>query len=278
MVFNGKQTWAQKTLAADDIYKKVVKALKPHGLALPKTPRRPDIRLIVENNSGETIQFMNPGDHAKQQPEIIPATGDSRAIMVMLKGDTLEQQFENARKLDVIFKLSQKGLTKVFADALGNDQTLQYLDEAYGPAPFGGQADRLVPLAWETQDRGIINIDPYRGALCAYGARAAENETVFRNEIALFIKGTNTIPECVEGDGMCVAVSEDWQTGKISTRPIVPSVAREFYGAAYDNIPTVLINPLGFVQTVDLKNGQAAIDVAPPARYTLKTQNLALRK
>ena len=74
MVFNDKQTWAQKTLAADDIYKKVVQALKPHGLALPKTPRRPDIRLIVENNSGETIQFMNPGDHAKQQPEIsLPA-------------------------------------------------------------------------------------------------------------------------------------------------------------------------------------------------------------
>lgn len=273
-MFHHHHTWSQRVLTADSIYKKVVKALDGEGLKLPTTPRRPDIRLILENKSGADISFMNPGDHAKQQPETIPATGDSKAVMVMLKGNTLEEQYANAQKLDAIFKLSEKGLTKVFAAALGNAPTSELVAEAYGPAPFSGQASRLVPLDWKKADDSHVVIAPYQSNLCAYGARQAEQETVFRTEVSLFIKGTNTIPECIEGEGMCIAVSQDWKTGKISTRPIVPSVAKDFYGAAYDNIPTVLINPLGFVQSIDLHNDKPSVNVEPPKRFRQVLQEL----
>jgi hypothetical protein len=260
--FNKNQTWKQSVLEADRIYAQVKRALAKAKAEMPKTPRRPDIRLIIENNAGKELKFLNPGNHSKGQPEIIPAKGDSKAVMVMLQGDTLEEQHKNATVLVKNFNLSSEGLSEKFVHALGSDKTSGLVAEAYGPAPYKDQSDKLVDLVWDKSDGAQTNINASKGKLCSYGARAATDETVFRAELVIFVKGTGTTPELMEGEGICIAVSSDWQTGAESTRPIAMNVARDFYGKYFDNIPSVTVDPDGNVQSIDLKNGKT-IDVSP---------------
>ena len=66
----------------------------------------------------------------------------------------------------------------------------------------------------------------------------------------------------VESAGMCVQVSENWETKVETTRPIVPSVAQDFYGVFYDDIPVVTLNPEGYVQSIKL--GEEVILVDAP--------------
>ncbi len=269
--FNNAQTWGQRVLSADDIYKQVKDTLDAHGKVLPTTLRRPDIRLILENNSGEEIKFMNPGDHAKENTEIIPAAGDSKAVMVMLKGDSLDEQMANAQRLVDKFDLGEKGFTKEFAHALGREDTQDMVAEAYGPAPFSGQSDKLVSLNWDSAETGVdVCVEPVKTRLCAFGARKPENETVFSTAVEVFVKGTNTTAECAEGTAMCIAVAQDWETQEVSTRPIVPSIAKEFYGAHYDNMPAVSVSADGNVREIDLKNGEAPLKIDAPsfAKYS----------
>ena len=62
--------------------------LAANKITLPMTPRRPDLRLILNNKSGIDQVFKNPGDHSSKA-EVIPAEGDNTAAMIMLVGDTL---------------------------------------------------------------------------------------------------------------------------------------------------------------------------------------------
>lgn len=261
--FDNNQTWAQRVLRADDIWAQVEDALQQAGENLPETLRRPDVRLILDNVSGQQLQFLNPGDHSKGQPEIIPASGDNRAVMVMVAGQTLDEQMKNAHTLVERFELSAKGCSIDFAYALGTDKTEGLVTEAYGPAPYKGQADKLVSVDWGTEDGQHTTIEPVKGDVCSYGARAATSEKVFRSEIVIFVQGTGTVPEQVENEGMCIVVESDWQTGVVRTRPIVPSVARGFYGQHFDVMPKVTVNPEGYVQSIDLGNDKV-INVAPP--------------
>lgn len=255
---NDGQTWSQKVLAADNIWAQVKETLVNAGVELPKTPRRPDVRMILNNVSGETIQFLNPGNHSGEKQEFIPSDGEKgTAAMLMLHGDTMEEQQANAAVLDAKYGLAKNGLTKEFAAALGQETDL--VREAYGPAPFEGQADRLVPLQW-----GDSNIEPHVEGNVAYGARAPEQETVIRSELAIFIKCEDKTPEKMEMDGMCIAVSSDWQTGEESTRPIVPSVAKEYYGGHYSAMPVVELDVEGNVASIDLGNGQPKIYLDDP--------------
>lgn len=251
--FNDGQTWSQKVLEADEIYMQVKNILAAEGKELPASPRRPDVRLIINNMSGRYILFLNPGDHSKKMPETIPPHGKERAAMVMLKGNTLEEQAANAKELVEIFDLADKGLTRKFAKALGTKKTGHLVAEAYGPAPFADQTAELVPLKWQKEDKTTVEIAAVVEKGCAYGVRAAKDEKVFMTEIVLFVKGTNTTPESIENAGMYIAVSSDWKTGVEMTRPIVPSVAKEFYGAYLENIPTVTVTPEGRVLKIDLK-------------------------
>lgn len=257
---NSGQSWSQKVLAADNIWRQVKQALEAAGQELPKTPRRPDVRMILNNNTGEMVQFLNPGDHSGQKQEFIPGDGDKgTAAMLMLGGDTLEKQQANAAALDAKYNLSENGLTPEFAAALSQEAEAGLVREAYGPAPFEGQASRLVSLAW-----GDASIEPHQDGHVAYGARAPEMETVMRSEMAVFVHGTGTTPEKMEMEGICIAVSSDWQTGKISTRPIVPSVAQEYYGEHYSGIPVVELDVEGNVASIDLKNGTPVIYLDDP--------------
>ena len=253
------QTWSQKVFEADSIWAQVQKILENSGRALPKTPRRPDVRLIVDNKTGAEIQFLNPGDHSAEKPEIIPGSGEKTATMVMLGGDTLEDQLRNAQDLDAKYHLSSRGLTKEFAIALSAEAEAGIVLEAYGPAPFSGQAAKLEPLKW-----GDSEIDAVVDGSVAYGARPPEMETVMRSELAIFVKGTGTTPEQMDIEGICVAVASDWQTGAISTRPIAPSVAKGFYGEHYAGIPVVELDVDGNVASIDLKDGAPAIVLSEP--------------
>ena len=252
--FDHAQSWKEKVLDADNIWAQVQAILHSRQIELPKTPRRPDVRLILNNISGTSQLFRNPGDHSSKA-ENIPATGDKTAAMVMVKGDTLPEQQGNARKLAQRYDLGKQGLSAAFVQALQSGEALDLVAEAYGPAPFDDQAKKLVKVEWPNANGSVDTIDPVHDTACAYGARAATNETAFLAEMAFLVKGSGTTPEQIEG-GMVIAVSEDWETKKISTRPIVPSVAKDFYGKHFDSMPVVNLDAEGFVRSIDLKDGQ----------------------
>lgn len=258
-----RTSWAEKVLSADNIYAQVREALAQSATSLPTTPRRPDLRLIVKNISGIDQIFANPANHASDKAELIPASGENTAAMIMLAGDTLEEQQKAAQDLYDIFELDHKGLSSDFVAAIKRDSARGLVREAYGPAPFDAQERKLTDLVWTKSSGEATRIDPVKGLAAAYGVRAADQETVFAAKINIAVQGTNTIAETVEGTSIVIAVSSDWQTGAVSTRPIVPSVAQEFYGEHYARLPVVTVNPDGLVQRIDLGNGQS-VHIAPP--------------
>lgn len=253
--FQGKQGWTDKILDADSIWTQVKNVLTAHGLSLPTTLRRPDVRLIVDNLSGVDRIFRNPANHANDKTECIPASGENTAAMIMVAGDTLEEQHRNAETLCARYDLGNKGLSDEFLTAIHTDRAGGLVTEAYGPAPYESQAGKLDDIVWRDAAGTATNITPVYGAAAAYGARPATAETVFIARPEIYVKGTNTTPELVQTPGMAIAVSQDWQTGAESTRPIVASVAREFYGQHFDAIPAVNIHPDNRIRSIDLKNG-----------------------
>lgn len=261
-------SWNEKVLRADSIWSQVKNILDQHGLELPQTPRRPDVRLILNNVSGVDQIFRNPANHAGDKAEAIPAHGDSTAVMVMLQGDTIEEQMANARAVVEKFNLAEEGLSDRFKAALANE-ALEYVKEAYGPAPFDGQSQKLVPVEWAMDDENTITVTPVFGQAVSYGVRAPAHEIAMRTESVIYVQGTNTTPEKMQSEGIVIAVSSDWQTGAESTRPIVPKVAEGFYGSHYQTMPIVSVNPDGVVETIDLRNG-TVIDMRPDYRNGLE--------
>jgi len=264
--FGPGQSWQDKVVEGDYIWSQVKAMLDTHGLTLPQTPRRPDVRLIVSNVSGGEMRFQNPGDHSGSKEEVIPGSGDKTAVMIMVKGATLGEQAANAKELFDIYDLGAEGLSARFVADLKAGKLADYIDEAYGPAPFEQQTSKLVDVEWKTQDGADFTVPPIKGANAAYGARAATGETVFLAQFQLFVKGTGTTPELADGYGMNIAVASDWQTGKESTRPIVPAVAKTYYGAFFDAIPTVTLHPDGFVKSINLGNGTVIAHDTPPPK------------
>ncbi len=253
-------TWAERVVKADHVWQQIEAMLKAGGHELPAIPRRPDVRLIIENTSGNEIQFYNPGDHSMSKPEIIPANGDKKAVMVMVAGDTLLQQVDNAATLFNTYNLASSGLSPAFLNDLQigklTHDPRRLISEAYGPAPFVEQVSKLVTVSWP-QDNGAseLVVNPQVGASAAFGVRAATKEQAFLADFPIFVKGTTTTPERVESDGMVVALEHDWQTKIVKTRPIAPSIAKGFYGTYYNNLPIVTVDPDGTVHQINLRNG-----------------------
>lgn len=264
--FGPGQAWQDKVVEGDKIWGQVKFMLDAQGLSLPKTPRRPDVRLIVSNVSGGDMRFHNPGDHSGSKEEVIPSGGDKTAVMIMVKGATLAEQAANAQELFKRYDLGAEGLSARFVDDLKAGKLADYIDEAYGPAPFEQQASKLVDVTWVSEDGTSSTVKPVKGGNAAFGARAATDETVFLAQFQIYVKGTGTTPELAEGYGMNIAVSSDWQTGAESTRPIVPQVAKTYYGAHFDTIPAVTVHPDGWVKHIDLKNGQTVSHDTPPKK------------
>jgi hypothetical protein len=275
--FGPGQSWQDKVLEGDALWAQVKAALDAAGQTLPQTPRRPDVRLILNNISGQEVRFYNPGDHSGSKEETIPATGDKTAAMVMIKGSSLPEQNANAQKLFALYDLGNQGLSEKFVTDLKAGKLSDLVDEAYGPAPFQSQADKLVDVSWPTEAGKVDIVQPVKGPAAAAGARAATNETVFLAQFQIYIKGTGTTAELAEGYGMNIAVNADWQTGVESTRPIVPSVAQVYYGEHFKDIPVATVHPDGAVKEIDLKNGQvipaAKVAKPKPARPPRKPKN-----
>lgn len=261
------QSWEDKVLEADLIWAQVKAILQDHKTSLPETPRRPDVRMIIDNITGMETRFANPGNHAGSKEEVIPATGEKCAVMVMIQGDTLEAQNTNAKILYDRYDLGNEGLSEKFVNDLRQGVLGDLVAEAYGPAPFLSQAEKLVPVVWEKEDGGQVSLHPEHGVAAAYGTRAATAEKVFLAKFHIYVKGTGTIAELVESTGMNIAVAEDWNTKTETTRPIVPSVAKTYYGACFDGIPSVIVHPDGMVKEVNLGNGQTLkpLPPSPPA-------------
>jgi len=253
--FGKGQSWSEKVLAADAIWAQLKDALAGQGLSLPATPRRPDVRMILNNISGVDISFSNPGDHSASKEEVIPAAGNSTAAMVMLMGSTLAEQYQNAKTLYDRYDLGTQGLSMAFVNDMKAGKLSAWVSESYGPAPFQSQADKLVDVEWALSGDVSDIIVPERGAHAAFGARAATDETVFLVQMPIFVRGTNTTAELIESTGMNIAVSSDWKTKEETTRPIVSSVAKVYYGGYVDRIPEVTLNAAGDIVRLDLKNG-----------------------
>ncbi len=262
------KTWEDKVLDADLLWAQVKSLLAHQSLELPKTPRRPDVRLIVKNISGHDISFQNPGNHANGKPEHIPATGDSTAAMLMIKGSTLDEQHKNAETLFKKYDLGARGLSTEFIEDLMQGKLASLVDEAYGPAPFETQTAKLVDVSWADADGKTSAISPCKGLNAAFGARAATEENVFMAQFHIYVKGTGTTAELVESEGMAIAVSTDWQTKKETTRPIVASVARAYYGDHFEAIPVAIVHPDGLVREINFKkkSGVMTADKKPPRR------------
>jgi len=248
-------TWRRKVVEADKLWSQVQLLLEERELTLPQTPRRPDIRLILNNLSGTSIHFMNPANHAKDAREHIPGAGSETAAMVMLKGRNLEAQYHNAALLKRQFNLSVRGITQEFCDALDAGHLASMVKEAYGPAPFEKQSSRLVNLEWSKMHGAPVICHAVQTAACAYGAREAEKESVILVKPDIYLQGTDTIAELVDSDGICIAYSKDWASGKENTRPIKPNVAKAFYGAHYNEIPVVHIHPDEGVTEIHFADG-----------------------
>ncbi len=247
-VFAGK-SWQDKVIDADALWAQISAALAAQGRDLPETPRRPDVRLIVQNIGDSDVTFKNPGDHSGGKHEVIPADGDKRAAMIMVKGATLGEQQDNARILFERYNLGVDGLSPAFVRDLSSGALAQLVDEAYGPAPFADQAAKLADVAWQ-DSAGLApqTITLVKGNAAAFGARAATKEKVFLAQFHIYVKGSATTPELIEGGSIAIAVSSDWQTGATTTRPIAPSVARSYYGSHFDAIPVASVHPDGMVR------------------------------
>lgn len=261
-VFNAGRSWQEKVYAADTLWQQVKDLLAKDGVTLPTTPRRPDVRLICDNLSGGELRFKNPGDHSGSKEEIIPATGD-RAVMIMLQGDTLADQYRNAAALFEKYDLGNNGLSAEFLHDMQQGLLSSLVAEAYGPAPLEGQANKLAPILWQRDDGSYDSIDPVQGPAAAFGARPPSDEIVFRAEFPIFVRGTSTTAELVESEGMAIAVSSDWKTGAEKTRPIVASVAKTYYGAHFSGIPIAMIDETGKVAEVRIPKKRPSADFAP---------------
>ena len=263
-IFAGK-SWQDKVLEADALWLQIKTALAAQQKTLPTTPRRPDVRLIVANRSGAAITFKNPGDHSGGKEEIIPADGAKTAAMIMIKGATLAEQHDNARFLYDRYQLGDIGLSTDFIHDLTTGVLSSLIDEAYGPAPLDEQASKLVDVTWQdTANTPATTIQPVKGTAAAFGARAATQETVFLATFHIYVKGSTTTPELIEGGSIAVAVASDWQTGAETTRPIAPSVARIYYGQHFDAIPVALVHPDGMVKEVRIMPPVFAASTAAP--------------
>jgi hypothetical protein len=259
----------EQILKGDEVYSQLKAKLDVDGTELPSTARRPDVRLIVNNAGPEAVTFKNPGGYADQD-EVIPGDGGNTAAMIMLYGDRLAEQQANAVALDERYGLTQNGFTPEFVADLRSGTLADVVKEAYGPAPFDGQAKKLESVSWANEDGSVDNIEPVVGTNAAFGARPPSNEQVFLvripgNGASVHLQGTETSAERLVGSdtktiavGVCPVLDDSWKpTGEVTTKPIAPSVAKDIYGQGYASIPVVDLISEGSVVAVNLNPAPA---------------------
>ena len=270
---------------------------------IPTTMRRPDVRMVIRNNTTEPVQFRNPGGHGTTAETIPPAgtlngSGQPRdAAQVMFRGGTVDEQLANARAVDERYGLSERGFTTEFLADLEAGRVPE-IREIYGPSGFEEQSGALLrdPATYDGQSVPEAS----RGDNASYGARGKvidgvlqpTAETIVRIrvpvDVAATLAGTDSVAErsYVAADGnryIVMGVSSDWQTGATNTRPIAPAIAREFYGAALDVAPVVDIDAEGRIVSTDGLPRANALQLAahqftqgPTTRFRVMTNDTGL--
>jgi len=243
---------ANVDLLADNVLSKIRETQS--GQPPETTPRRPDLRGIVLNGTGAAVSFMNPGGHSSE-PEVIPP---GQSFMIMFKGATLSEQTSNARDLFSHYGLTH-GVTDSFLADLRSGAASRWIAECYGPAPFEKQSAQLTEVSWRDADGNQVDIRPEKGSGGAYGVRAPSMEEVYKIVLApgipsATLRGTDTNAENFTGGCYYMAVSTDWQTGAVKTKPIAPEVAKSFYGEHLVDIPVYQVTVDGAVARISRSN------------------------
>jgi hypothetical protein len=227
-----------------------IKALQDQMQGSPSTtPRRPDVRGVLLNNTGDVLTFKNPGNNSDQLETIKPG----EACMVMFEGSTLDAQIANAKSLFADFNLAQ-GLTSAFVDVMESGKAAGRLKECYGPAPYNEQVAQLKEVTWRDSGGNAINITPQTEIAGAFGVRAPSEEEVYRLVLsegiaAATLQGTGTVAENFAGGSIYLGVSKDYQTKELRIKPIDPKHAKDFYGEHVVDIPTYVVQTDGSIAT-----------------------------
>lgn len=248
----GSVSWPTRIVLGDAVWKEIDAIMSDTEQRIDPVDRAPDVRLIVKNNTKETLAFLNPGNHSGGASEQIPCKGDNNAAMIMLTGNTLEAQYNQANDLVATYSLDTKGLTAEFCAAISNGQLNAAVKEAYGPAPFDGQAGKLRDLLWSDAAGKSLNIAVLKSDFCAVGARPPIKELVVRVTVPIAIQGSNTVAEVATG--LSIYLAREFIDGVATSRPIDSAVAASFYGAGVADIPEV---------TVSLDKGVTQIILSP---------------
>lgn len=276
--FRDDEIWRQHVARADYVFAQVERALKAAQINLEETPRCPDVRVFARHASAgepgaKPIYFMNPENHAKGGHEELPANGPKTAmIIVPAPQGNLSDQFELARYIVEKFGL-ENGITQEAAARIGTPETKGLIDKAYAPCNFEAEAKNLTELTWDT-GRGFETISPAMAEKIAFGCRPPRGELAMRIEFALFVQGTTTIAEQIENEGMVIAISKHWETGELSSKPIVPSVAKGYYGQGYHSLPLVTADPDGNVHKILLTlPARTELTIKPSGEMTVTDLN-----
>lgn len=280
--FKRIKNWVDKVHMGDTIADQVKYVFDKNGYELEAVERKPEVRMVVDNLSGEEKRFLNPGDHSGGEKETIPGTdtGNGKAVQVKFHGDTLEDQIANAQAVFDQFNLGENGLSDEFIAALENGELSDKVKEAYGPSRFGEQSAALKEeLSWVDVEGNATELVKTQGQAAAFGPRQ-NKERVFLCQYPIYVQGTTSIAELVESSGMYVAVNQHWQTGEDETKPIVPSVGVHYYGKNADQIPVVTLSTDGIVKDITLANGRTLTPFPEGAekRMAKKRQKLHARK
>lgn len=266
----------EKTLPAETLGKDILTYISVDDI--PKTARAPDVRVIAVNTLAVPVVFKNPAAYSAEIEPISPG----EAAMIMPAGDTLEEQYTNARALVSKLNVAEEGLGPVVAALRMKDPESVHIAQAYGPAPFEGQAKRLETLNWMNADGSGITIEPEKNSVYAIGARKPAEETVVLLRLPIDSKitalqgiadekGARTNAERfaqISDEYKAIVlgiepISKDGKpTGEFFFRPIAIDTAQKFYGDGFNQMPVMRLDTHGRLSFLQLKPQEPTAETA----------------
>jgi hypothetical protein len=262
----------------------------PESARGTKVDRIPDVRLILKTADLRTpsddkalFSFRNPAYEENKTSDV--SFDGQNAVMVMLKGDTLQDQVNAAQMITQALENDprfENGLTPDLINEILLDGFVgkRFVAQAYGPAPFEKEKGRLETIQAPMKDGSFAEIVPSHHAFASFGMRLASKVEAYRVEFPIeldkinlvgteyveqflrtmsgavpsFIKGTDTAAEradsIVEG-WMVIEVSNNWETGALEVKPIKPDAAKSFYtAAALDQMPIINVDREGHARSL----------------------------
>lgn len=242
--------------------------------AVSKMDRPSDVRLTLRTADlgGLEYEFPNPAYGDNQRSNV--AFDGKSAIMMMLAGDTPKRQLFNAQL--VVDRLEAAGLEYITPEFIEREivdpdgAARAYVAQAYGPAPYEGQASLIKPFDLHLAGGVTERIEPQEGAGYKFGLRAPAKETALlvlyagapedmfmtcaneartalnaiEESVQAQLKGRVTALESLTGMGLVlkgIVLAVDQKTG--NTKPIRLDVAKEIYDM--DKINVIVLNSKG---------------------------------